>query len=80
MFLEFPGDTSPSTQIVPITGVQVIVDAPSGTIACKSKDSSATTERYFNHQFSVTSAGALTVITEPSTETSNSSRISEVGS
>jgi len=28
-----PGVTSPSTQIVPITGVQVIVEDPSGTVA-----------------------------------------------
>jgi hypothetical protein len=39
-----PGVTSPRTHIVPMTGVQVIVEDPSGTIACKSNDNSATTD------------------------------------
>jgi hypothetical protein len=75
-----PGETSPSTQIVPITGVQVMVDIPSGTKACRSKYNSATTDLYLVPQFSVTEAGALTVTTDPSTETSSSSRTSVVGS
>jgi hypothetical protein len=80
VFLVFVGDTSPSTHIVPITGVQVIVDIPSGTTTCRSNDNSATTDLYLTPQFSVTDAGALTVTTAPSTETSNSSKTSVVGS
>jgi hypothetical protein len=75
-----PGVTSPRTHIVPITGVQVIVELPSGTTACKSNESSATTDLYFVPQFAVISSGAVTVTMLPSTVTGRSSRTSEVGS
>ncbi len=53
-----PKVTSPRTHIVPITGVQVIDEDPSGTTACKSNDNSATMDRYVVPQFDVISGVA----------------------